>query len=190
MLPESGKKDGGNSMRGKKVLKVLSVALVAIIVAAAAAIAGPLLLGWHPMAVLSGSMEPTYPVGSIVYVRGTSPQDVKAGEPVTFYLDDGKTVVTHRVVRVDAQKKVFYTKGDANPVEDGVATPYSRLIGSPVFDIPKIGYLATYLGTPQGRIILVTILVCVLFAVFLPDALMKVGKTAPKEDGEKKGNNV
>lgn len=177
-------------MRGKKVLKVLSVALVAIIVAAAAVIAGPLLLGWHPMAVLSGSMEPTYPVGSIVYVRGTSPQDVKAGEAVTFYLEDGKTVVTHRVVRVDPQKQVFYTKGDANAVEDGVATPYSRLIGSPVFDVPKVGYLAIYLGTAQGRIILITVLVCVLLAAFLPDALMKAGKTASKGDGEKKGNNV
>lgn len=191
VLPEyAQKEDGGNSMGGKIILKVISIAAAVLVVAAAIVIAGPQLLGWRPMVVLSGSMEPVYPVGSMVYVRKVSPQEVKVGEPIAFYLEDGSTVITHRVVRIDTQKQAFYTKGDANQVEDGTATPYSRLIGTPAFDIPKVGYLASYLGTASGRIIMITILVCILLIAFLPELLMKSGKTALKADGKEKGDNV
>lgn len=174
-------------MAGKIILKAVSVLVVAVIVLAAVVVAGPQLIGWKPMVVLSGSMEPTYPVGSVVYVRKVSPQNVKVGEAIAFYLEDGKTVVTHRVVKIDTQKQLFYTKGDANNVEDGTATPYSRLIGTPMFDIPKIGFLATYLGTARGKILFATVLVCMLIVVFLPELLMKSGKSGSKPDGQEKG---
>ena len=32
-------------------------------------IAAPMLAGYHPVVVLSGSMEPTYHVGSIIYYK-------------------------------------------------------------------------------------------------------------------------
>jgi signal peptidase len=170
-------------MVGRRIGKIVSVIGTVLIVLAAVVIAGPRLLGWQLMEVLSGSMEPAYPVGSVVYVRSASPQEVKVGDPITFLLEDGKTVVTHRVVRIDTQKQCFYTKGDANNVEDGGATPYSRLIGKPVFDIPGLGYTASFLASPRGKIVFTTVLVCILILVFLPGLLMKKGEGASRVKG-------
>lgn len=164
----------------KIIGKILSDLILFCAVLLAVLIAGPRLLGWQSLVVLSGSMEPTYHVGSLIYVKKTAPQAVKTGEPITFYLEDGKTVVTHRVIKIDTGNKNFYTKGDANNVADGGATPYSRLIGVPVFSIPMLGYVTSYVHTRQGLILVVTGLMCFLILAFLPGFLLRKGK-----DGEK-----
>ncbi|HEX3037774.1 MAG TPA: signal peptidase I [Oscillospiraceae bacterium] len=176
---------------GKMVKNVLSVVVVACIVLAAVVIAGPRVLGWQPYKVLSGSMEPTYPVNSVIYVKKADPQEVRVNDPITFYLQDEKTVVTHRVVKIDTQKQCFYTKGDANNVEDGGTTPYSRLIGKPMFSIPKLGYVTSFVTTKQGMILVCTGFICLLIIVFLPELLMKAGKKNKGENSnENKGETV
>ncbi len=170
---------------GKKIGKIISGAGVCVLVLAAVVIAGPRLLGWRLMVVLSGSMEPVYPVGSVVYVRPASPREVRVGDPITFTQSDGKTVVTHRVVRIDSENQRFYTKGDANQIEDGGATPFSRLIGKPVFDVPGLGYAASYLASPRGRIVFATVLACILILTFLPGLLMKQGKGGRRKEGSR-----
>lgn len=169
---------------GKIIGKVVSTALVACIVLAAIVIAGPRVLGWQPYQVLSGSMEPTYHVGSVIYVKKVSPQEVKANDPITFYMEDGTTVVTHRAVKIDAAKQCFYTKGDANNIEDGGATPYSRLIGKPMFMIPSLGYITTFVSSKQGMILVGTGLFCLLVILFLPDLLIKKGKKKEESSSE------
>lgn len=156
--------------------KVVSVVATVCIVAAAVVVGGPRVLGWKPMTVLSGSMEPTYPVGSVVYVRPADPKEVAVGDPITFYLEDGKTVVTHRVVKIDAQKQSFSTKGDANNVEDGGAVPYSSLIGKPVLSVPRLGFLMSYIGTAQGMILAISLLAGLLLLAFLPEFWTKKGE--------------
>lgn len=124
----------------------------------------PGLLGIHPLLVQSGSMEPEYPVGSVIYVRETDSAALAEGDVVTFYLPDEETLVTHRIVRVDREKEEIYTKGDANALEDGAATPFSLIVGTPVLCIPHLGYLAGYLSSAAGKvgIILLVVLVCLL----------------------------
>lgn len=160
---------------GKIIGKVVSTVVVVCIVLAAVVIAGPRVLGWQPYEVLSGSMEPTYHVGSVIYVKKASPQEVKVNDPITFTLEGG-TVVTHRVVKIDTAKQCFYTKGDANNTEDGGATPYTRLIGKPVFMIPSLGYITTFVSSKQGMILVGTGFFCLLVILFLPELLMKKGK--------------
>lgn len=124
----------------------------------------PGLFGIHPLLVQSGSMEPEYSVGSVIYVRQADRSELSEGTVVTFCLPDGKTMVTHRIVRVDMDKEEIYTKGDANELEDGAATPFSMVLGIPILCIPCLGYLAGYLASAAGRvgIILLVILVCLL----------------------------
>ena len=45
-------------------------------------------------------MEPTYHVGSLLYVKKIAPEAVQVGDPITFVLDENLTVVTHRVVEI------------------------------------------------------------------------------------------
>ena len=61
----------------------------------------PRLFGYTPYAVLSGSMEPEYPVGSLILVHSVDPGALQPGDDVTFYRSDG-AVVTHQVYAVDA----------------------------------------------------------------------------------------
>nr|WP_319488811.1 signal peptidase I [uncultured Caproiciproducens sp.] len=168
--------------------KIISTITLLCVVVVAVIVAGPRIIGWQPYEVLSGSMEPTYHVGSVIYVNKTAAQNVSVNDPITFLMSDGTTIVTHRVVKIDAQNKLFYTKGDANKVEDGGATPFSRLVGKPVFSIPGLGYFTSFLNTRRGMIIVGTILFCLIILTFLPDLLMKIGQNRgeTKIDGESK----
>lgn len=124
----------------------------------------PGLFGIHPLLVQSGSMEPEYSVGSVIYVRRADLAELSEGTVVTFCLPDGETMVTHRIVRVDQEQEEIYTKGDANELEDGVATPFSMVLGIPMLCVPGLGYLAGYLASAAGKagIILLVVLVCLL----------------------------
>jgi signal peptidase len=88
----------------------------AVTVAAAAA--------WHdlaPLAVTSGSMEPTLPIHSMILVQEVRPKDVRVGDIITFDPPGTTPRVTHRVVdreRVGGSRWYFRTKGDANPTPD------------------------------------------------------------------------
>lgn len=160
----------------KTIWNILSTLLVILVVLTAVLLVGVRAVGLRPFTVLSGSMEPQYHVGSLIYVREAEPESIKAGDPITFVLNADLVVATHRVVRVDAENAHFYTKGDANDSEDAAPVHFKNLIGKPVFTIPYLGYLANFLETKQGRIVAVTAVAALLILVFLPDILKKAEK--------------
>lgn len=173
----------------KKAYQIFTTLLLIILIAMAAILFLPKLLGMTPLAVLSGSMEPTYHVGSLVYVKDADPAEVQVGDPITFKISDD-TMVTHRVVAIDTEAQTFQTKGDANDNVDGGAVAYQNLVGKPVFTIPYMGYLAVYATTTTGMIVMVTVILVILILTFLPDFLMKdndgKGEAATKEGRESK----
>lgn len=91
----------------KKTRNVISTVLVAIVVIIALLLVGARVFGLQVYAVLSGSMEPTYHVGSIIYVKSVDPSEIKVGDPITFVMNEELTVATHRVVRIDAETVRF-----------------------------------------------------------------------------------
>lgn len=136
----------------------------------------PQIAGMKPMYVLSGSMEPTYHVGSLLYIRPGSAEKLKVSEPVTYTIGKSDIIVTHRVVRIDTNQNCFYTKGDANNAEDSGATSFDNVIGFPLVSIPYLGYFAAFASKTSGKIILITIIIILLILSYLPDFLMKRGK--------------
>ena len=126
------------SKRAQKVWNAVTTVLVILVVVLALLLVGVRLVGLRPMCVLSGSMEPTYHTGSLIYVKPCAPEDVQVGDPITFVLNEDLDVVTHRVVSIDAENQHFYTKGDANDAPDGAPVYFKNLIGRPVFTMPKI----------------------------------------------------
>ena len=173
----------------KKAYQIFTTLLLIILIAMAAILFLPKLLGMTPLAVLSGSMQPPYHVGSLVYVKDADPAEVQVGDPITFKISDD-TMVTHRVVAIDTEAQTFQTKGDANDNVDGGAVAYQNLVGKPVFTIPYMGYLAVYANTTTGMIVMVTVILVILILTFLPDFLMKdndsKGEAATKEGQESK----
>ena len=85
---------------------------------------GARLFGLQVYTVLSGSMEPTYHTGSLIYVKKVDPYTIRDGQVITFMLDEN-TIATHRVVGVvpdeeDSTVVRFRTKGGANETETAV----------------------------------------------------------------------
>ncbi|MCW4384818.1 signal peptidase I [Salinibacterium sp. SYSU T00001] len=105
----------------------------------------PAATGSTPMTVLTGSMEPTYPPGTLVIVRPTDAQDIRIGDPITYQIESGKeAVVTHRVIAVtqstDGELR-FTTKGDANGAADAAQVQPVQIRGKVWYSVPWIGYV-------------------------------------------------
>lgn len=156
----------------KRFLIVLETALVCAVAAVAVASLLPRLFGYTPYAVLSGSMEPELPVGSMVYVEATDPSELAVGDAATFYRSDG-AVVTHQVYEIDTAGQTIGTQGIANKNSDGSImhdaekTPFSRVIGTVAFCVPYLGYVNAYCATPPGLFVVVAILVLLAVAIGL-----------------------
>ncbi|WP_166979077.1 signal peptidase I [Paramicrobacterium fandaimingii] len=107
-------------------------------------IAVPKLVGGVPLTVLSGSMEPTLPVGSLVVVRPVAPDDVRVGDIVTYLPNpDDPTAITHRVTAINHNgdgSRVFTFTGDANATAD--APVREQQVRAEVwYAIPGLGYV-------------------------------------------------
>ena len=113
----------------------------------------PRMLGYHIYTVVSGSMEPAIPVGSLVYINNMTPEDVQEGDVIAFYgATDGSSIITHRVVTNSTIMSEFITKGDANEENDMNPIPYSHFIGKVVLTVPKMGGLAQTFTSTSGKI--------------------------------------
>ncbi len=149
-----------------------------ICVILAFALTGIRLIGINPYIVISGSMEPTYPTGCVIYVKPVVPSEIKAGDPITFTLNAEGTIGTHRVVEVDEENKCFYTKGDNNEDADGKPVPFANVLGTPIYHIPKLGYFADFISHEPGMYVAIAVGCFLFLMLFVPDLL------APSEKAE------
>lgn len=170
----------------KKIGNVVTTVLVVAVVLLAIALAGVRLFGLQVYTVLSGSMEPAYHVGALLYDKKVDPAQLRPGDVITFMLDE-ETIVTHRIVEVvpdeeDPSVIRFRTKGDANAAEDGSLVHYKNVLGTPVFTIPKLGYFANFVQQPPGLYVAIAFGAVLVLLAFLPDLL--------GDDKKKKGKSV
>ena len=122
---------------------VIGTLILIAVIATSIPLAIPALLGYEIYNVTSGSMEPTLPVGSVIYVKPVEPETVQSGYIIAYDVDG--VVVTHRVVENRIVEGEFVTKGDANEMEDFSNTRYGDLIGVVKYHFPYLGnYLMIY----------------------------------------------
>ena len=161
----------------KRIWNWISSILVAAVVLLAVALVGVRIVGLQPYVVLSGSMDPTYPVGSLIYVKSTDYKQLKVGDPITFLVSED-TVATHRIIEVlpdedDPNTIRYFTQGDANDAPDGSSVHYKNIIGKPVFSIPYLGYVSNYIQAPPGKYVAISGCALLMLLVFLPDVFVK-----------------
>ena len=165
-----------NAMKTVKIIwNAITSLLVILVVIGAMLLGGVRILGYQVFTVLSGSMEPVYHTGSLIYVKDVDYRDLGEGDVITFMLNED-TVATHRIVGVvpdeeDPSVVRYRTKGDANDAEDGALVHYKNVIGSPVFTIPYLGYVANYIQNPPGTYIAISAGAVLMILVVLPDLL-------------------
>lgn len=137
----------------------LGVVVVALLLPLTIFLVAIWLLGWQLQSVQSGSMSPTFSVGSLLVVGQVDPADVEPGMAITF--EDpaaaGK-LVTHRVVKVaPGQELAFVTKGDANAVADPVPVPARLVRGRVLWQVSQLGTLLDWLQWPRSFALLVVL---------------------------------
>lgn len=120
-------------------LLAVAVALLSVLVVI------PRLTGSTAYTVLTGSMEPTYPPGTMIVVKPTPGADLDAGDVITYQPKSGDpSVTTHRIVSIvyDAQGvRKFITKGDANNATDPEQKVEEQIRGKLLYSVPYVGYL-------------------------------------------------
>ena len=116
-----------------KICNFISVIMVLIVIAIGAVMIVPKVMGNDIYAVMSGSMEPYYHVGSVVIVdKHFTPEEIAVGDPITFRKGDN-AIATHRVIEVNEETREFKTKGDANEVEDLAPVPFENVINGWIY---------------------------------------------------------
>jgi len=166
-----------------RVLKVTGNLLIGLIILACLPVAVPKLLGIQTYNVISGSMEPSISVGSIVYVKNAEFNELAEGDVIAF--ESGASVVTHRITSIDSQSKLITTKGDANDTEDFVPVAYVNVIGRVVAHVPFLGYLASWLSEITGKVIAVMLLIIGLLLSNAGDKSQDKEKTENKKQNTK-----
>ena len=140
-----------------KILKIIGNVLIIFVIIAIAPIAIPKAFGVQAFNVISGSMEPTISVGSIVYVRNVELEELSQGDVIAF--ESGASVVTHRIVEINTEDKLITTKGDANNTEDFNPVSYTNVIGRMIAHFPIYGTIVAWLTDTVGKLVAVVVLV-------------------------------
>lgn len=117
----------------------------------------PKILGATPLTILTSSMEPGLPPGTLVVVAPVAPQDVRIGDVITYQIESGKpAVVTHRVTEVvtsTSGETTFTLKGDNNADADPPVLAI-QLQGKLVYSLPWVGNLSSILNGPSRETVL------------------------------------
>lgn len=168
---------------------IVSTVLVVIAVLVAVVLMGLKLLGFRTFTVISGSMEPKFSVGDLVYVKEVPPEEIKVGDSITFVLNENLAVATHNVIQIDAEKQHFFTQGLANDTPDASPVHFKNLIGRAEFAIPKLGYVSDWIQNPPGLYITIVALAVFVVLMFLPDMFKKKGEQQPSSESSASVND-
>ena len=119
------------------------------------AIALPLAFGARPLTVLSGSMSPTLETGDVVVVEHVRPEQVRAGDVVTYRNPEG-VLITHRVraIRRGEHRYAVVTKGDANNASERWTIDSGGDLSRALYRVPLAGRLLVRTSSPAGRLLL------------------------------------
>lgn len=152
-----------------KICNAITMLILICILGIVGVLLVPRLAGYETFAVLSGSMEPYYHVGSVVFVDKTAaPEEVKVGDPITFTKTDS-LVATHRVIEIDNEKREFKTKGDANETEDASPVSFDQLVGKAGVSIPLLGYISIYMKTRKGMFGIAAVFIIIILLQLIPE---------------------
>ena len=86
---------GGNVIPA--LCSIIGILILCSVIASCLPVTVPRLMGYEIYNVVSGSMEPEIPVGSVIYVKAAAPEEVREGDVIAFWSNG--SVVAHRVVK-------------------------------------------------------------------------------------------
>ena len=137
---------------------VLGTLILVLVIGLSLAATLPRLLGYEIYHIVTGSMEPEIPVGSVIYVSPVPAEEVGEGEIIAFWREDA--VVAHRVLENNIIEGQLVTKGDANEQKDIDPVSYRELIGRVERHFPYLGAMLVLFSTTVGKIYVICFAAC------------------------------
>jgi len=117
--------------------------------------------GYSAQVVLTSSMAPAIPAGSVVVTKQLAGDQYRVGDVVTFFTGKQSVPeVTHRITGIQTGKnglREVVTKGDANTNGDDGVVEVTRIKGKVVTGLPLLGYVFTLEKTPTGFLCLILV---------------------------------
>ena len=157
-----------------KILNIIGIVVMVVLILICIPFTLPKVFGIQLYEVKTESMEPTYPVGSVVYVKPEDAKSIEVGDIITFTLGtDTDLVMTHRVIEIIEDEQSFITKGDANPVEDAEPVKFNRVIGKPILCLEGIAFISNFINSSTGVKVMVGIFALILVMWLISDQLKK-----------------
>ncbi len=149
----------GLALSGALLVIVIAIAILAIVI--------PAVSGGSALTVLTQSMEPKLPPGTLIIIHPVTPADIKVGNVITYQIKSNQPeVVSHRVISksTDTHGDVtFITKGDNNSLADTPAVRPVQIKGVLWYSIPWLGYVNTLSGGEGSRALLIPVVAGLLF---------------------------
>lgn len=151
---EKKKKEKRGALAGcARVCKIFGTVCLVAVILVCLPLTLPRVFGYEIYTVISGSMEPAIPVGSLVYVQPGAPEDAETDDVIAFHssMDTG-AIITHRVIKNDIVTGQIHTKGDANEKEDLYPVGYDYYMGKVVYSVPVLGRVLAFFVIFHGKI--------------------------------------
>lgn len=184
------------SSKLKTALKIASNTLLVLVIILAILLAGVRAVGLEILTVLSPSMKPNYPPGSLIYLMDVDPAKLEVDDVITYRISE-RTTVTHRIKEIvidadDPSDVRFRTKGDNNDDYDGNLVEFDQVEGKVIFCIPLLGFLAMYIQRPPGLYVAIGVALAIIFFVMIVDTVVddKKSKNMNQHKGESDNEKI
>jgi signal peptidase len=136
----------------KRITEFAALALIALLMLTSVLVNAAPHLGMLIGEIGSGSMIPTFDVGTMVVAVKVDPAQLQLNDIVVYQLSpEAQNYVSHRVVAISHNSPLtFTTQGDNNPLPDSSPVPAANIVGKIVFYAPGLGYFVQFLKTTLG----------------------------------------
>lgn len=163
---------------------VIGTLILVFVIVTAVPLSVPRLFGYEIYSVVSPSMQPELPVGSVVYVKAAEPKELTAGEIIAF--SRGDTTVLHRIVENRSFERDFITKGDANSINDPDPVLYESVIGRVEYHFAVFGRFLSLYSSSMGKLYALLLALCGVMFNMLASLLRsrRAAKLQPEDEQE------
>lgn len=151
--PNERQKENRGYRRAGRWLNGIGMVLLLLVIVVCIPLTVPRIFGYQVYNVISGSMAPAIPTGSLVYVKSEPAGEIETDDVIAFYsAADTGAIITHRVLENHTVSGEFITKGDANEQKDPLPVEYEYLLGKVVLSVPVLGEILAMAASAQGKI--------------------------------------
>lgn len=158
----------------KTALNIVGILCTVLFLILATLFSGIKLFGFNVCTVMSADMEPSYPKGSLVYIKVVPVKSINPGDPIAFMPYDRQSMEIRRVVTVisaENETRFFTTKADASDRIDPYNVSENSITGIPFFCMPYMGYVQNWVRHYPGMYLYYALLLCGAALLIVPELI-------------------